>query len=186
MPYLYRGLDPDNPLQGEFAALTSYQYAMMEKWSRGDFYADWVTEPAPVPLEDLPLEQQPDALTRATREGCIGAPFFPGIEVTYVIAQAATYESPFRIKHNLPPGFLTERMVLPWQADFSSCGELWWPAQRPVDVITATGIQPFSRGIRDGDEGYHDMVRWWTELGLVIKKGEKFVEDERNPIRGVI
>jgi hypothetical protein len=82
MPYVYSGLDPDNPLQGEFAALTGYQYAMMEKWARGDFYADWMTEPVTVPLDDLPLEQQSDASTRAALEGCIGAPFFPGIEVT--------------------------------------------------------------------------------------------------------
>ncbi len=182
MPKVNSGLDPDNPEQGEYTALTEYQYSMMEKWSRGDFQADWSTEPAPVPFEKLPLEQRPDALTRASLEGCIGAPFFPGIEVTYVIAQAATYQAPFRIKHTLPPGFLTERMALPWQADFLACGELWWPAQRPVDVVTPSGeIQPFSRGVAD----YADMVRWWTELGFVVRKGHKFVEDERNPIQGI-
>jgi hypothetical protein len=53
------------------------------KWSQGDFHADWVTEPAPVPLDELALGQQPGALTRAVLEGWIGAPFFPGIEVTY-------------------------------------------------------------------------------------------------------
>lgn len=181
MPKVNSGLDPDNPERGEYTALTEYQYIMMEKWSQGNFEADWTVEPLPLPFDELPLEQRPDALTRASLEGCIGAPFFPGIEVTYVIAQAATYEGPFRIKHTLPPGFLTERMALPWQADFLACGELWWPAQRPVDVVTASGqIQPFSRGIQD----YGDMVRWWTELGFVVKKGEKFVEDERNPIDG--
>jgi hypothetical protein len=181
MPKVNSGLDPDNPERGEYTALTEYQYTMMEKWSQGEFQADWVTEPAPVPFDELPLEQKPDALTRASLEGCIGAPFFPGIEVTYVIAQAATYEAPFRIKHTLPPGFLTERMALPWQADFLACGELWWPAQRPVDVVTASGqIQPFSRGIED----YSDMVRWWSELGFIVKKGDRFVEDERNPIEG--
>ncbi|SFN65397.1 LodA/GoxA family CTQ-dependent oxidase [Nitrosospira briensis] len=181
MPKVNSGLDPDNPERGEYTALTEYQYTMMEKWARGDFHADWTGEPAPVPFNELPLGQQPDALTRAALEGCIGAPFFPGIEVTYVIAQAATYESPFRIKHTLLPGFLTERMALPWQADFLACGELWWPAQRPVDVVTAAGeIQPFSRGIED----YGDMVRWWTELGFIVKKGDRFVEDERNPIAG--
>ncbi|MDQ3186597.1 MAG: LodA/GoxA family CTQ-dependent oxidase [Pseudomonadota bacterium] len=181
MPKVNSGVDPDNPEQGEYTALTEYQYAMMEKWSRGDFEADWTAEPVPVPFDELPLEQRPNALTRASLEGCIGAPFFPGIEVTYVIAQAATYEAPFRVKHTLPAGFLTERMALPWQADFLACGELWWPAQRPVDVVTASGqIQPFSRGIED----YGDMVRWWTELGFVVKKGERFVEDERNSIDG--
>ena len=28
------------------------------------------------------------------------------------------------------------------------------------------------------------MVRWWSELGFVVKKGDKFVEDERKPIEG--
>ena len=91
---------------------------MMEKWSQGEFHADWVAEPTTCSFRRFPLDQQPHALTRAALEGCIGAPFFPGIEVTYVVAQAATYESPFRIKHTLPPGFLTERMALPWQAIF--------------------------------------------------------------------
>lgn len=181
MPKVNSGLDPDNPEQGEYTALTEYQYAMMEKWSDGDFRADWSAEPVPVPFEELPLAQQPDALTRAALEGCIGAPFFPGIEVTYVIAQAATYEAAFRIRHTLPGGFLTQRMALPWQADFLACGELWWPAQRPVDIITASGrVQPFSRGIDD----YADMVRWWTELGFIVQKGDRFVEDERRPIAG--
>ena len=48
--------------------------------------------------------------------------------------------------------------------------------------MTASGqIQPFSRGIQD----YADMVRWWSELGFIVKKGAKFVEEERNPIAGV-
>ena len=181
MPKVNSGLDPDNPERGEYTALTEYQYTLMEKWAEGEFRADWVVEPVPVQFDELTLEQKPDALTRASLEGCIGAPFFPGIEVTYVIAQAATYGAPFRIKQTLPPGFLTERMALPWQADFLDCGQLWWPAQRPVDVVTASGqIQPFSRGIKD----YSDMVRWWSELGFIVEKGGKFVEDERNPIAG--
>jgi hypothetical protein len=183
MPKVNSGLDPDNPDRGEYTALTEYQYTMMEKWSRGDFHADWTAEPIPVPFEKLSLKQRPDALTRAALEGCIGAPFFPGIEVTYMIAQAATYEASFRIRQTLPPGFLTECMAVPWQADFFACGELWWPAQRPVDVVTASGqIQPFSRGIQD----YADMVRWWSELGFIVKKGDQFVEDERNPIAGAV
>ena len=181
MPKLNSGLDPDDPSNGEFAALTEYQYALMEKWSNGNFIADWTGAPAAVAFDDLPLNEQPDALTRAALEGCIGAPFFPGIEVTYVIAQAETYDSPFRIRQTLPPGFLTERMALPWQADFLACGELWWPAQRPVEVVTATGqIEPFSRGM----SSYGDMVQWWTELGFVVQQDDQFVESERNPING--
>ena len=83
-----------------------------------------------------------------------------------MIAQAATYESPFGLSIPSPPAFLTERMALPWQADFSACGELWWPAQRPVDVVTSGWDSAILRGIRGEDEGYYDMVRWWTELAL--------------------
>ncbi len=88
--------------------------------------------------------------------------------MTYVAG--ATYESPFRLKHALPPGFLTERMAPPWQADFSACDELSCQRSDPSTTITKDGIQSFSSGIRGGDEGNHDMVRCWTELGFVIKR----------------
>ncbi|MDN5836644.1 MAG: LodA/GoxA family CTQ-dependent oxidase, partial [Nitrosospira sp.] len=42
MPKVNSGLNPDNPAQGEYTALTEYQYTMMEKWSQGDFQADWI------------------------------------------------------------------------------------------------------------------------------------------------
>ena len=72
-------------------------------------------------------------------------------------------------------------MALPWQADFLDCGELWWPAQRPVEVVTESGdLQRFARGVKS----YGDMVKWWTELGFVVEKDAQFVETERNPIDG--
>ena len=90
--------------------------------------------------------------------------------------------APFRIKETLPPGFLTrEDGVAMGQADFLACGELWWPAQRPVDVVTAVRR---NSAIFARHEDYGDMVRWWTELGFVVRKGRRFVEDERNPIQG--
>ncbi|MDR4485332.1 MAG: LodA/GoxA family CTQ-dependent oxidase [Nitrospirales bacterium] len=181
MPKLFSGLDPDDPSRAEYAALTNHQYSLMQKWAEGNFIADWNGEPQVTDLDDLPLEDQPAALTRAALEACIGAPFFPGIEGTYVIAQAETYIEPFRIDHRHPAGFLTERMALPWQADFIACGQLWWPAQRPVEVTTRSGTrESFSRGIND----YADMVRWWTELGFVVQRRGKFVESERNEING--
>ena len=30
------------------------------------------------------------------------------------------------------------------------------------------------------------MVCWWSELGFVVKKGDKFVEDERKPKRQIL
>lgn len=181
MPKLFSGLDPDDPSRAEYASLTELQYSMMKKWSEGRFMADWTDEFSPIALDDMPIDSQPLALTRATLEACIGAPFFPGIEGTYVIAQKETYIEPFRIDHRHQAGFLTERMALPWQADFIACGELWWPAQRPVEVTKSDGSRDsYSRGMN----GYSDMVKWWTELGFVVRKGAKFVESERKPING--
>jgi hypothetical protein len=181
MPRLYSGLDPENPKLAEYASLTDFQYTMMSRWAVGEFDADWNGYPIFPPLEQMPLSEQPQALTRATLESCVGSPFYPGIEGTYVIAQAATYESPFRINRNLPPGYLTERMALPWQADFLDCASLWWPAQRPVDVfIQSRVIKPFARGINK----YGDMVSSWTELGFIVRRGTEYIETERRPING--
>lgn len=179
MPRLYSGLNPANPTTAVFASLTAFQYTLMEKWAQGDFIADWRGEPKMPEFKRIPIQQQPDALTRAALEACIGGPFFPGIECTYLAAQPQTYEQPFRIQQGFPPGYLTERMALPWQADFLACGELWWPAQRPVTVTTAAGeLAAFSRGI----QGFSGMVRWWQELGFVVQTGAEFHESERGQI----
>jgi hypothetical protein len=183
MPKLYTGIDPRDPSKSVYTALTQRQYDMMKRWANGDFIADWNgSEPEPVPLDLIPLEKQPMALTRAALEGCIGGAFFPGIETTYLMAQVNTYYEPFRIDKNHPPGFLTERMALPWQADFSACSQLWWPAQRPDAVITLPSgtIKDFARGI----DSYGAMVKWWTDLGFVVQKGDQYVEEERLPING--
>lgn len=179
MPRLYSGVDPDDPSRYEYAALTALQYTMMKRWAEGNFVADWDGEPNFVEIKKLPLDMQPAALTRAALEACIGGPFYPGIEATYLIAQRETYIEPFRIDPRHPAGFLTERMALPWQADFEECGDFWWPAQRPVEVTAGDGNRvPFSRGVN----GKSDMVKWWTELGFIVRKGTKYVESERQPI----
>ena len=46
------------------------------------------------------------------------------------------------------PGFITEKMALPWQADFADCADNWWPSQRPVNVTKQDGTQAeWARGI---------------------------------------
>jgi hypothetical protein len=79
-------------------------------------------------------------------------------------------------------------MALPWQADFLDCawdgadssGLGWWPAQRPDDVMTATGsVQPWARDIFTPA----DLVSSWSKLGIVVDtggaNGPNFVETER-------
>lgn len=183
MPRLFSGVNPASPTnQGNsvFTSLTSYQYMLMTKWKDGNFEADWPgSEPVPPTFDAIPLNEQPDALNRAALEACIGGPFFPGIETTYLMTLVDTYKSPFRIDdHTHSAGFLTEQMAIPWQADFYDCGLLWWPAQRPVSVRVGNRFEQFSRGINN----YAGMVQYWSNLGFIVQSGEEYVETERRPI----
>ena len=68
--------------------LMMFQYENLERWSKGDFLSDWnenvrIDEFEEKSLEELPIQEQPSALDRSGLELCIGAPLFPGIEVTH-------------------------------------------------------------------------------------------------------
>ncbi|VAW68325.1 Lysine-epsilon oxidase antimicrobial protein LodA, partial [hydrothermal vent metagenome] len=178
MPLLYSGVDPQDRTKFQYASLTPHQYTLMKKWADGDFVADWNGPPVLPELHEIPLAEQPDALNSAALTACIGGPFYPGIETTYIMTLAQTYEAPCRINQSLPAGYLTELMALPWQADFVACGAFWWPAQRPVSVKVDTGFEEFSRGVN----GFGGMVQYWNELGFVIADGDSFVESERGDI----
>jgi hypothetical protein len=185
MPKLYSGAnpDPDGGIIWTYASLTPYQYEIMRRWKDGDFSSDWVGEPIPPNFDEIPLKDQPLALTHAALEACVGEAFCPGIEGTYDIARASSYEgSTFRINRNLKPGFLTEKMALPWQADFVDCasgkdGGHWWPSQRPN--ISDKG--DWARGVFDPtlEIRHQNMVNNWLKLGFITKENEKFTENER-------
>lgn len=178
MPMLNSGVNPRDPDNYIFPTLTSLQFSRMKQWSEGDFDADWTGAAAPaVPFDQISLEKQPDALTRAALEECIGGAFFPGIESGYVMALAETYESPFRIRRTLDAGYLTRGMALPWQADFLMCGRLWWPAQRPIEVKRGRRFQEYT----PSRWGYSDMLENWWKLGFVVRSGSQFVEREAVP-----
>jgi peptidoglycan hydrolase-like protein with peptidoglycan-binding domain len=178
MPMLENGIDPNAPTTERSTMLTPTQLWVMESWAMGLFEPDWRgTTAPPEPLSSYPLAQQGAALDRAALESCIGGPFYPGIEASYLIAREDTYESPFRIKRTLEPGSLTEALALPWQADFQACQQRWWPAQRPTSVF------------REGSDGAHDwtagidmdaMVERWAELGFVRREAGRFIERERS------
>jgi L-lysine epsilon oxidase-like protein len=192
MPKLFSGANPD---PGEpvwtFLSLTRYQMAHFENWATGNFDDDWTgTPPVPTPFDKIPVAQQAWALSEAALEACVGGSFFPGIEGTYDIARAATYHPEanlrreFRIDPAHPAGFLTEKMALPWQADFADCSNFWWPSQRPDDVNKQGG----GRGRWDRDvvvgganQRHLNMATFWSQLGFVVfdKASSKFVETER-------
>jgi hypothetical protein len=121
-------------------AVTPAQYRWLEHWRDGNFDNDWpalgqLGLPQPLPFEQIPVADQPQALTRAMLERTVGAPFYPGIEMTYIVRDKSLYSEPFRFADNLQAGDITRWMALPWQADFFECNTFWWPSARPDDVI---------------------------------------------------
>lgn len=182
MPNYKSGVDPADPHSGARAALTTQQYDLMFKWSNGDFDADWTgSEPQPIPFNLIPLGEQPAALDRAALEACVGGPFYPGIETTYIMAEPQTYEQAFRINRTWKPGSMTQGMALPWQADYSGCGQFWWPAQRPFSVKRDGEFAPYTPTWwkpENGPTRYDEMVRHWSQLGFILKEGDEYIEQQ--------
>ncbi|WP_257459281.1 LodA/GoxA family CTQ-dependent oxidase [Archangium lipolyticum] len=155
--------DFEGPRPGYFMTLTSVQYALLKRWSEGAFEEDW-NELAHKTIDPAITAE---GLERAALENSVGGPFFPGIDCSWMVRLPELYASPFRIKHSgvafpntarLPigPGFFSQQMALPWQADFFQCkkqffpqahvkyeGEgmyhMWWSAHRPDDVYEKKG-----------------------------------------------
>jgi hypothetical protein len=122
--------------------LLETQYAVLEQWAQGKFQDDW---PAPDPkleFESIPMADQPDTLDFASLARCVGGPFFPGIEITYIARDKRLYCEPFRLDPAaVKPGDITKRMAIPWQADFFECQIHWWPAQRPDYVLNEEELE---------------------------------------------
>jgi hypothetical protein len=181
-------------------ALLESQYDKLEKWARGEFDADWPGDaPAPRPLREIPVAEQPAAIDKAALEACIGGAFYPGIEMTYIAKYESTWSEPFRIDaKSFGPGDLIKHMALPWQADFYECNLNWWPTHRPDNVVTEeewnrvlASYDPvldgpidkmlasrplWARGLPDPNyptsypAGDNAMVDSWHELGFVVEK----------------
>jgi hypothetical protein len=162
---------------------TATQYAVLKRWAAGEFVND-LKKPKAL------KEALPDALARASLDGCAGGPFFPGIEVGAVLADPATYSEAFRIDAGAhAPGQLTAGNAVPWQADFLACSvdaqsQLgWWPAQRPYQVLPGVDAET-SQFWHRGVTGFRDMVTQWDKLGVVVEAKRPdgttvFVESER-------
>ncbi|WP_189304528.1 LodA/GoxA family CTQ-dependent oxidase [Streptomyces cinerochromogenes] len=151
--------DDGDPVEGKprtWFTILPGQYERMRRWASGDFVADGTDVTSAVPLADLPLAEQPHALVRAALEACNGGPFFPGIEMTFIADDPATWAGAFRLRDGLAPGDVTKYMAVPWQADFYECNTHWWPAQRPDDVLP--------------EEQYRELIRTAAE-----KAGEQYV-----------
>jgi hypothetical protein len=174
MPRMWCDLYPSGPN----GTLTRTQYKIVQMWNDGNFLNDWSGSP------ELPDENiTPDGLTRAALEPCVGAAFFPGIEVSWQLRDEYSFVEAFRLdSSHLDPGDVTKLMSLPWQSDFLDCSVergqwttdlVWWPTQRPINVLGGTDDNYISwaRALVSGpDEMTVDqMVTDWYKLGFLLK-----------------
>lgn len=79
------------------------QYWILEQWNKGNFENDYNTKlkvDETQKFEDIPLDQQPMALTRSALEPLSGGGFHPGVELTWPLRQQAIFSDtePYRIK----------------------------------------------------------------------------------------
>lgn len=141
------------------AVLSDCQMAMLWQWAEGNFDPDHDPEKRPpAEIDDLPVAERGDMLTRAALEFCLADAFHPGCEMTWPVRTATMYMAPFRFQHapegwvaprpsevltpddvtipNGPlcgqmPGGITRWMAVPWQTDTSSCRSGYTPAYDP-------------------------------------------------------
>ncbi|WP_328223442.1 LodA/GoxA family CTQ-dependent oxidase [Streptomyces sp. NBC_00310] len=168
------GGDPVDGNPRRWFALLPGQYERMRRWAEGDFVADGTNPAEPVPLTDLPPAEQPHALVRAALEACVGGPFFPGIEMTFIADEPETWQGPFRLREELAAGDVTKHMAVPWQGDFFQCNTHWWPAQRPDDVLPEEQYRTLIRAATKaaGQLSELDTARkpWARGLGLQVMR----------------
>jgi hypothetical protein len=151
---------------GDVQPLTPFHYKMFKQWSVGNFHDDFASP--------VMLPRQPELLDQAHMKSMVGGGFFPGIEVCSRAAANATWSGPFRIKDSLTPGSLTEKLAIPWQADFYDCAtegsQEWWPSHRLMKVLpgAATSYTGFVDWAPYRD--FKDMVDYWNKLGFLTPK----------------
>jgi hypothetical protein len=144
-----------------FTALTDLQLAMLKQWASGDFDSDYDPKKVPPPtIDDVPLQDQPTMLDRASLEFCLADAFHPGCEMTWPVREPTMYMAPFRFLHAPPgwiepsygaqispdmaappfagdpfaaqvPGGLSRWMAVPWQTDTASCQSGYTPDYDP-------------------------------------------------------
>jgi hypothetical protein len=150
-PWLYgdaMNIPPANTPR-QYAALSNTQLAMLKQWAAGEFESDYDPKRrSHTSIEEVPLAEQGDTLTRAALEFCVADAFHPGCEMTWPVRTASMYMQPFRFAHQPPgwaeprlgeiltsdsvtisngplygqcPGSITRWMAIPWQTDTASC-----------------------------------------------------------------
>jgi hypothetical protein len=160
-PWLYgdaMNIPPvDSPRQN--SALSDTQLAMLAQWACGNFIEDWqASRKGPRSIDEVPLADQGDALTRAALEHCLADAFHPGCEMTWPVRSPTMYMQPFRFAHAIEgwiapnlgevltsdsvtipngplcgqqAGGITRWMAVPWHTDTASCRSGYDPSYDP-------------------------------------------------------
>ena len=224
----YRSLErlkDREPIEGDPApnslfSVTRVQYALLREWAAGNFQNDWTgSEPNP----ESSLNPLPEQLDKAAVDNSVGGPFYPGIDCSWLIRTPELYSSPLRLKVpaqplaeisiqplrvggiEFRPGFFSQQMALPWQADFYDCQKekyqtpngsefyfMWWAAHRPDDVFPSgqTDQQRWTRLLDsrsakpddpDQDDNYDrfsQMLKGWHDLKFVSVHNGSHWEEE--------
>jgi hypothetical protein len=131
-------------------AVTSTQYAHLNRWATGNFADDWRSTVSPSKtFSALAPELQIEHLERASLHDCLGGPFHPAMELTWVMRIPLLWKSPYRLNvlagespakqdfgRTLSPavctgpggpydgaaaGCLTRFLGVPWHTDHTSC-----------------------------------------------------------------
>lgn len=140
---------PDSP--HSWLSLTPTQYAVLDLWAQGRFVNDYQDEQldAYASLDELPLELQPEALTRAALDACSGGAFHPGVEITWPIRHPELFRGPkqtslpFRIALSERPGLIQD---MGYQLN-------------PVNVFKGNPERP-DHGAPVGPQAPGDLTRW--------------------------
>jgi L-lysine 6-oxidase len=155
----------------KFETLSATQYFFMNQWAEGK-----------VEVGAPKTKSYAEQLDEASVGNCVGAPFSPGIEVTWSTRNAAIYQAPLHLKpahfegsnsstqtyyqkHGLSitanetegsgcePGDMTKRMAIPWQSDFAYC-----TVQTPNITLSTVNQAADGSGIEVPPAYY---VYWW-------------------------
>ncbi|KAG8707259.1 hypothetical protein FRC12_002512 [Ceratobasidium sp. 428] len=180
-----------------WASLTQLQYGRLKKWEEGKFVTGEQEVP-PGSFDEIPLSEQPHALTRAALEWSVGAALYPGIEVFWAAQLPENYQldelditdrqkDNYRFAKTVKPGDLGKGLCLPWQSDFYFCRQHWWPSVRPDEVVTEATFEQMRNTVQpeelaeslqahdrkkwaEGIGSNSEMVRKWNQLGFVAQQ----------------
>lgn len=200
IPYMLGdGVDYNgSPLQ--WFQFPKLQYSYLERWAVGDFIDDYdgraPTDPETevTSLDDLPVEQQPHALTEAALEPCSGGAFHPGVELSYYLRLKDMYArardpdaEPFRLALGDRPALTQDvgQLLTPQKA-LEGAGDVGPPVgpQMPGDLTRWMGLpwqcDVFSCQHVDLQQDFPTAV-WWPALIPIDVLPEAYYAAAMNP-----